>query len=82
MLKHEPLTKSEFEEWATETKSTLNGIEGKLAPLDLLEPILTELRAIHQNTAAMLKLYHRVNHRTEVLAAKAGLDLRQVDSAV
>lgn len=57
----------------------LAAIEHKLEPL---ERIATSLQRIDENTAAMLKLYHRVDHRTEVLAAKVGLDLRQVDSAV
>lgn len=96
MTKHEPLTKPEFEEWATEIKSSLNGIEDRLERHEvilhehtrilnghtrILEQMATSLSAIRENTDAMLKLYRRVEHRTEVLAAKVGLDLRQVDSA-
>jgi hypothetical protein len=91
----QPLTRDEFENWAHEIKASFTGveerldehtrrlaaIEEKLKLLDLLDPILTELKAIRQNTGAMLKLYQRLDHRTEEIATHVHLDLRKVDAA-
>ncbi len=100
-----PLTKQEFDDWATATKGTLNSIDEALGEhthqltaikktlvsvdvrlgtiekkLEPLETIATELKAIRENTTAMLALYRRLDHRDYVFADKLKLDLRKVDA--
>lgn len=84
--------RQELGAWATEINGSFNAveerldentrrlvaIEAKLKFLDLLEPILTELKAIRENSAAMLSLYRRLDRRTEALADHVSLDLRKV----
>lgn len=55
----------------------LAAIEEKLEPL---ERIAVSLEAIRQNTAAMLGLYRRLDHRDQVFADKLGADLNRVDA--
>lgn len=81
-----PVTKQEFSDWTLATKETFNLIEERLGTiekkLEPLEIIATELKAIRENTAAMLTLYRRLDHRDYVFADKLKLDLRKIDAEV
>ena len=60
----------------------LTAIEGRLDDhTRILEQIPTELKAIRENTAAMLALYRRLDYRDHVFSDKLGLDLYNVDTA-
>jgi chromosome segregation ATPase len=47
----------------------------------ILDDIAKTLKDIRENTAAMLSLYRRLDHRTEEIATHVHLDLRKVDAA-
>lgn len=78
-----PLTKHEFDEWATATKETLNAIEGTLGEhTTLLEQIAKGISDMVKEQRAMTSLYRRLDHRDHVFAKKLKLDLRKVDAEV
>ncbi len=55
----------------------LEAIEDKLEPL---QQIATDLKAIRENTSAMLSLYRRLDWRTEEMGRKINVDTREIDT--
>ncbi len=66
-----------IDETLSEHTQQLAAIEKKLEPLEI---IATELKAIRENTSAMLAIYLRLDHRDFVFADKLKLDLRKIDA--
>ena len=84
MKSTKPLTKHEFDEWATATKETLNSIDDRLGSVEeklgTLDTIATELKAIRENTGAMVRLYGVLDNRDQHFADKLGVDLKDIDA--